>query len=83
MAGGKLANCERACFAGKVIAQVGFEGSQVEFFAGANGCGLVEEVAHRKISLAVREHREIGNVFVDIETAEREARGAEEKFAPG
>src|SRR5271156_5159034 len=83
MAGRELANFKRACFVRKVIAQIGFERSYVEFFAGANRCRLVEEIAHRNISLAIREHRGIRNVFVDIETAEREALGVVKKFAPG
>src|SRR5271170_2475089 len=83
MAGGELTNPEFAGFARKMITHIGFERSYVEFFAGANRCRLVEEIAHRNISLPIRAHRGIRNVFVDIETAEREALGAVKKFAPG
>src|SRR5271155_3116458 len=83
MAGRELANFKRACFVRKVIAQIGFERSYVEFFAGANRCRLVEEIAHWKISLATRAHCEIDDVLVNIETAEREALGVVKKFAPG
>ena len=83
MAGGELANFESAGFVGKVIAQIGFERGYVQFFAGANACWLIEKIAHRKISLAICEHGGIGDVFVDIETAQRESVGAVQKFAPG
>src|ERR1700677_4600002 len=83
MAGGELASSERAGFVGKVIAQVGFERGYVQLFAGANRRRLIEKSAHWKISLAIRAHCGIGDVFVGIETAQREALRAVKKFAPG
>ncbi len=83
MAGRELADFERAGFVGKVMTQVGFERGYVQLFAGPNHCRLIEKIAHRKISLAIRAHSGIGNVFVDIETAQREALAVVKKFAPG
>src|SRR5580704_10475862 len=83
MAGGELADFESAGLVGKVAAQIRLEHGFVQLFARANRCRLVEKIAQWKISLAIRAHRGIRDVFVDIETAEREALGVVKKFAPG
>jgi hypothetical protein len=48
MAAGKLVNLKRTFFVGKVTAQEGFEAAQIKFFAGSNGCRMVQKVAHGK-----------------------------------
>jgi len=44
----KLANLECAIFVGEVSPQKGIESGDIEFFARANGCRVIQEVAQSK-----------------------------------
>ena len=83
MTAGKLKDLKLARLIWKVAPQIGFECGQIELFAGPNGCGMVQQVAHWKSFLTIRDHRRIVDVPLEIETAECKPLRSKKKFAPG